>query len=394
MAGSPPFDSESLVTLHNWQQPPYNRWAFQHVRELIPTARISRGEGSTWELAADERTLDDIRFSTDAGELTVGELLDQTYTDGFLVIYQDRIVAERYFNGMRADTLHLLMSVSKSLTGLVAGALAGEGSLDVTAPVETIVPELAETAFGGATVQHLLDMRAGIRFSEDYDDPEAEISVSDRVYLWRPVDSKPYPADAIEYFLTLAKDGPHGGPFRYRSILTDALAWVLERAGQARFSDLMARVLWQPMGAERDAEVTVDGHGNALADGGISATLRDAGRVGLLALHRGRSPEGQVIPEAWFNDTIKGAPDGPRAFAMGDGATGYPPGAHYRNCWWVTDPELPMFNATGINGQSIFVHVPSQTVVVKLSSAPDPVNTEMRLATVAAVQAIAAALRE
>ncbi len=235
-------------------------------------------------------------------------------------------------------------------------------------------------------------MRAGTRFAEDYDDPEAEISTSDRVYLWRPDEGKPRPADAIEYFFTLTNDGPHGGFFRYCSILTDVLAWVLEKASQARFSDLLARELWQPMGAERDAEVTVDGHGNALADGGICATLRDVGRVGLLALRGGRAGDEQVVPAAWLDDTIKGAPDGPRAFAMGDGAVGYSPGAHYRNCWWVTDPQLPMFSATGINGQSIFVHVPGQTVVVKLSSWPEVLNIQRRRVTVAAVHAIAAAL--
>jgi CubicO group peptidase (beta-lactamase class C family) len=392
MAGSPPFATESLVTLENWQRPPYNRWAFQHVRELIPTVRISRGDGPVWELPRAERDLDGIRFATRDGRFTVGDLLDQTYTDGFLVIHHGRIVAERYYNDLRPDAQHLLMSVSKSVTGLVAGALAGQGALDVTAPVETIVPELSGTSFQGATVQHLLDMRTGIRFEEDYNDPGAEIATSDRVYLWRPDDGKPRPADAIEYFFTLTSEGPHGGPFRYCSILTDVLAWVLEKAGQARFSDLVARELWQPMGAERDAEVTVDGHGNALADGGISATLRDAGRVGLLALRRGRARKEQVVPAAWFDDTVRGAPDGAAAFAMGDGATGYSTGAHYRNCWWVTDPGLPMFSATGIHGQSIFVHGPSQAVVVKLSSWPDVHNAPMRRATVAAVRAIAQVL--
>ena len=123
--------------------------------------------------------------------------------------------------------------------------------------------------------------------------------------------------------------------------MVDVLAWVLEKAGQARFSDLVARELWKPIGAECDAEVTVDGHGSALADGGISATLRDAGRVGLLALRRGRARDGQVVPKSWIDDTIKGAPDGALAFTAGDGATGYPPGAHYRNFWWITDPKLP-----------------------------------------------------
>jgi CubicO group peptidase (beta-lactamase class C family) len=389
MAGPPPFATESLVTLENWQRPPYNRWAFQHVRELIPTVRISRGDGLAWELPRAERNLDGIRFVTRVGQFTVGDLLDRTYTDGFLVIHNGRIITERYFNGLRPDALHLLMSVSKSVTGLVAGALAGQGTLDVTAQVEAIVPELVGTSFDGATVQHLLDMRTGIRFDENYDDPGAEIVTSDRVYLWRPDNGRPRPADAIEYFYTLANDGPHGGPFRYRSILTDVLAWVLEKAGQTRFSDLMARELWEPIGAECDAEVTVDAHGNALADGGISATLRDAGRIGLLALQGGRARNGkQVIPEAWLNDTVRGASDGPLAFRSGDGGTGYPAGAHYRNCWWVTDPELPMLQAAGIHGQSIFVHVPSQTVVVKLSTWPDAQNSPMRRATVAAVHAI------
>jgi hypothetical protein len=284
------------------------------------------------------------------------------------------------------------MSVSKSITGLVAGALAGKGALDVTALVESIVPELADTAFAGAQVQHLLDMRTGTRFVEDYDDPNAEISVSDQVYLWRPDEGGPKPACGIEYFATLTNDGPHGGPFRYRSILTDVLAWVLEKVGGARFVDLVSRELWQPMGAEHDAELTVDAHGNALADGGISATLRDAGRVGLLALHRGRGRKAQVVPGAWIDDTIAGAPDGPAAFrALGDAAK-CPPGAHYRNCWWVTDPRLPMFNAAGIHGQHIFVHVPSQTVVVKLSSWPQAHSDPMRRATIAAVLAIAETL--
>ena len=392
MAGAPPFTSETLVTLENWQQASFNRWAFQHIRELIPTARIPRGSGPIWELPTAERDLSRVRFPTRSGEKTVGQHLEETYTDGFLVIHDGRIVTEQYFNRLRPHMPHLLMSVSKSITGLLAGALAGQRLLDVTARVETIVPELSGTSFEGATVQQLLDMRTGTHFVEDYDDPEGDIAVCDRVYLWRTDEGKPRPADAIEFFATLVNDCPHGGAFQYRSILTDVLAWVLETAGRARFSDLVAEKLWQPMGAEPDAEVTVDGHGNAMADGGISATLRDAGRVGLLALRRGRARDAQVIPESWIDDTIRGAPDGPWAFLEGDGARGYPSGAHYRNCWWVTDPLVPVFQATGIHGQSIIVHVPSQTVVVKLSSWPEELNPAMRRATNAAVIAIVAEL--
>ena len=140
---------------------------------------------------------------------------------------------------MAPDTPHLLMSVSKSVVSTVAGILVSQGRLDVSAPVEKVVPELAGTSFQGATVQHLLDMRAGTRFDESYDNPESDVRTYERVYLWRPDGAEPRPADALEYYATLHNDGEHGGPFRYRSILTDVLGWVLEKAGGARLHELI-----------------------------------------------------------------------------------------------------------------------------------------------------------
>jgi CubicO group peptidase (beta-lactamase class C family) len=392
ITGPPPFSPGARVTLANWQDPPFNRWAFQHVRELIPTARIPRSDGPAWRLPRAERDLSGIRFTSEGGEMTVADLLAQTCTDGFCVLHRGRIVTEQYFNAMAPDTPHLLMSVSKSVTAAVAGALAGRGQLDVAAQVTAIVPELAGTSFEGATVQHLLDMRAGTAFNEDYADIRADVRTYERVYLWRPPGADPVPEDAIAYFATLHNDGPHGGPFRYRSILTDVLAWVIERAAGARLHELIAAGLWQPMGAEFDAEITLDAHGNPMADGGICATLRDAARFGELFLRRGRRGRRQVVPAAWVDDTIRGAPDGAEAFSAVD-YPGYPAGAHYRNCWWIRDPGLPFYHASGINGQHVFVHVPSRTVVVKMSTWPAALNYGWLQATVQAVLAIAATLQ-
>jgi len=392
MAGAPPFSPGARVTLANWQDPPFNRWAFQHVRELIPTARIPRGDGPAWPLPRAERDLGGIRFGPASQELTVADLLAQTCTDGFLVLHRGRIVTEQYFNAMAPDTPHLLMSVSKSVTSAVAGVLAGRGQLDVSAPVTAIVPELAGTSFDGATVQHLLDMRAGTAFNEDYADPEADVRTYERVYLWRPPDGRPVPEDAIAYFATLRNDGQHGGAFRYRSILTDVLAWVIERAAGARLHELIARELWQPMGAEFDAEITVDAHGNPMADGGICVTLRDAARFGQLYLRRGQREGREVLPAWWVDDTVRGAPDGPDAFLAGGGLPpGHPAGPHYRNCWWIDDPGVPFYHASGINGQQVFVHGPSQTVVAKLSTWPTALSP-WRDATADCVLAIAAEL--
>jgi hypothetical protein len=389
MAGVPPFPPASLATLANWQDPPFNRWSFQHIRELIPTARIGRGHGRPRRLPRAEHDLNSLRFRSGNRELTVGEMLAETYTDGFLVLHRGQIVTEHYFNGMAPDTPHLLMSVSKSVVTSVAGILADRGQLDVSARVEKVVPELAGTSLEGATVQHLLDMRAGTHFDESYDNPQADVRQYERVYLWRPDDGAPRPADALEYYATLHNDGEHGGPFRYRSILTDVLGWVLERAAGARLHELIAQLIWQPMGAEFDAEITVDGRGNAMADGGICATLRDLGRFGLLFAGDTEARRPGIVPAVWIRDIIAGAPDGPAAFVADE--PGYPAGAHYRDCWWVRDPAVPFFHASGINGQNVFVHVPSQTVVVKLSTWPAALSPAIRM-TVDAVLAIAAAL--
>jgi len=394
MGGAPPFAPAAQVTLEAWQDPPQNRWAFQHVRELIPSARIRRGSGPVWRLRRDERPVHDVRFESSGGTTSVAQLLDESYTDAFLVLQGERIIAEEYRNGMEPDTPHLLMSVSKSVTSSLVAALVREGVLDTEAKVTDVVPDLSGTSFEGATVQHLLDMRAGTKFDEDYENLEADVRVFEQVYLWRPRTDPGLPTNALDYFATLSNDGDHGGPFRYRSVLTDVLSWVTERAAGGRFHELVSRKVWQPLGAEFDAEVTVDAYGNPMADGAVSATLRDLGRFGLLHLRRGLSGTGaRIFDERWVDDTLRGADDGPQAFVGGDDTPGFPPGAHYRNCWWVRDPAAGLYHASGIYGQNVVVHVPTETVVVKLSTWPRPVDRAFTEDLAAATIAIGAAQR-
>jgi CubicO group peptidase (beta-lactamase class C family) len=391
MSGAPPFPAPHQVTLANWQDPPYNRWSFQHVRELIPTARIRHGDAPS-ALPREERDVLEVRFRSGDRELSIRDLLEETYTDGFLVMHGGRVVAEHYFNAMTPDVPHLLMSVSKSIVATVAGILSERGKLDTCLPVTDLVPELRGTSFDGASVQHLLDMRAGTRFDETYDNLDADVRSFERVYLWRPQGGQPHPADALGYFATLENDGEHGGPFRYRSVLTDVLGWVVEKAGGARLHELISREIWAPMGAEFDAEVTLDAYGNAMADGGICATLRDLARFGEL-FRPGSGAD--LVPPAWLYDTVRGAPDGAAAFlASPDQAGDVPPGAHYRNCWWIRDPELPFFHASGINGQNVFIHPPAKLTVAKLSTWPVALSAELRQLTIDGVLALAAALAE
>jgi CubicO group peptidase (beta-lactamase class C family) len=374
---STPPATEAPAILANWQDPPHNRWAFQHVRELVPTARIERSATPRPLPQGDPLDLGAVRV----GGQSVEEALAASYADGLLVLKDGAIRAERYLNGLTPSRPHLLMSVSKSLVATVAGILAGRGELDPEGAVVDVLPELEGTSWEGATVRHLLDMRAGTRFDETYANLDADVRVYEQIYLWRPRTTPGLPADARDYMAGLANAGPHGGPFDYRSILTDMLGWVVERVSGTRLPQLLERELWQPMGAEFDADVTVDAVGNAMADGGVCATLRDVARFGQLWLDGGVIDGRQLVPEAWIRDTRAGGPDSREAYAAGPGADFFP-GAFYRNKLWVLQPDVPVYAGLGINGQSVFVHEPAGLVVARLSSWPaalDPTFEELEM---------------
>src|ERR1051325_7726041 len=141
MRGAPP-PPERLVTSDNWIEGPYNRWGFLHVRELARTARIPRGDGPVLELPRDSRDLTGVAVPFDAATMPLAHALAETYTDGICVVHDGAIVFEHYVDGMADDDVHLLMSVSKSLTGTLVGALVGEGVLDPAADVTTYVAAL------------------------------------------------------------------------------------------------------------------------------------------------------------------------------------------------------------------------------------------------------------
>jgi len=369
MLGSPPPPGR-LVTLDNWQEAPFNRWGFLHVRELIPTANISRGETPVYELPRAERDLGDLAFEHEGGPVTFSQMLEATFTDGVIVVNRGKVIYESYADGMTPSTTHLLMSVSKSLTATLAGVLVGQGKLDTEATVPEYVDELRGTSWEGCTVQHLLDMRSGTRFDEsDYDNLESDGRLFEEVMSWRPRVHADLPDNLCEYIAGLENQRDHGGPFEYRSILTEVLGWVLERCGGDRFSEMFSREIWSRIGAEHDAEITVDSRGFAVADGGICTTLRDLARFGLMHLQGGEIAGRRVLPEPWVQRLLSPDPELMEAFAGSSEAHDYPDG-FYHDKWWVIDANRGIYSGYGINGQQLLIHRPSSTVVVKFSTWP------------------------
>lgn len=384
MQGSPP---AMPVPKTAWDMPPWNRWAFQHVREIVPTAEVWRGEGPVRELPRAETDLDRLPVSDSTGTpTTLSGLLDETYTDGFIVLKDGKIAYERYFNGMTARTPHLSQSVAKSVTGTVFGILAGRGVVDPAKLVTDYLPELAATGWNGATVQHVLDMTTGVRFSEAYTDPYSDIGQVDVACGWKPVPAGTDPAfkwprHVFELILGLTETTrPHGAAFEYRSVETDVLAFVMERATGKRLAQLVSEELWQKIGAEESACFTVDSAGYAVADGGFNATLRDYARFGQTILEDGAG----IVPADWIAETRNGVHGPSYSASMPEGS--------YRNQFWIEDPSSRALMCRGVFGQLIHIDWDTRMVTVKLSTWPEFTSVAYSVATLKAVHAIAAAL--
>ncbi len=386
MTGFPPPVGDRW-SLDNWQKAPVNRWSFQHMREVVPTARVARSATGAQPLEPGGGfDPHQVVWRLDGSSGSVAEVIADSYTDGLLVLHDGRVVTEQYFSPMTAESAHMMMSVSKSVVGTLAGILADRGLLDPLAPLTAYIPELDASGYRGASVRDVLDMRSGISFSEEYLNPDAEVRLIEQVVGWAPRSRADLPFSMYDYLATLGSVREHGGRFEYRSCETDVLGWTCERASGVRMPELVSTLLWSRIGTEQDMDAAVDSAGAVFHDGGLAATLRDLGRFGQLLLDGGRAGSGeQVVPESWIRDSLAGGPDSRQAFAD-SGNESWLPGGMWRNQFWV--PRRDVLLCLGIHGQLIWVEPERGLVVVKLSSWPTPQNLNLLLDTFAAIDMI------
>jgi len=375
------------VTTRNWQDPPVNRWAFWHVADVLPTYRVSRGHGPALALpparsgtassTTDPLAIVVTRADRSAG--TVGDVLADTYTDAYVMLQDGDLVAEWYGSQGAPDRTHALMSVSKSVLGCVAAVLIDRGQLDADDEITGYVPELAASGYAGATVRHVLDMRSGVAFTEEYANPQADIRRLDEWIGWRPDKPGGKPRGLYGFLATLRAQAPHGARFLYRSAESDVLGWVCERAAGQPMARLMSELVWAPMGAEHDAGLLHDGLGVAVHDGGLCATARDVARFGQLLLDGGVVPDGaggarRVVPPSWLRQGWAVDADLRAAFAASPAEPAFP-GGWYRNQFWFRPGEVgDVLLGLGIYGQMVHVSRRTRTVCVKFSSWPQAQN--------------------
>ncbi|WP_234032729.1 serine hydrolase domain-containing protein [Paenibacillus faecalis] len=337
-------------------------WSFRNMNKIMPKHDIKAPEHK-FVFKKNEQPLNEIHYEHNGLISTVADYLQKVLATGFLVIKDDTIMTEQYFNGYQEQSTAMSMSVAKSIVSALIGIAFDEGAMnDVHDPVTSYLPELIGSGYDGASVKDILQMSSGVRFNEDYSDKDAEI----HTFLIDVFSEKAVPI--TEYVQKLTRLQPPG-KFEYKSVDTQILCMLIARTTGMNAAAYLEEKIWQPLGMEYDAYWNTDLHGNEIAFTFINSTLRDYAKFGRLYLHNGDWNGRQVISEKWVKESV--TLDG-RADLLPEAADDF---FGYQYQWWVPqNSNGSEFMARGIYGQHIYVNQKERTVIVKTGVDPTIFN--------------------
>lgn len=354
-------------TGENWDDGgPLMRYVFLNMSEFWNHSLISRGE-ETRELPPTLRA-DVAAFTTrtDAGEMPLSHYVQQSTVNGALVLHEGRIVFEAYPR-MRKTDKHLYMSVSKGHAATLIAILEDREQIDVTLPVDTYLPSLAESGWSGVAVRDVLDMASGIGCLEGeegaYSNPARCYYQYEASLGWLKATDKTMDS-AFDYMATLTSHRPPGEAFEYTSPNTFILGWLAEAITGKPYADLVATEIWHRMGAEADGIIVAPRRGVPIASGGISSTLRDMARFGLLFVPSGRRGQRPVVSDRYLdNIQNNGRPEIYRVALREDqGMIDGEPVRHNSYQWDFVMEDGDFFKG-GYGGQGLYVS-PSRDLVI------------------------------
>ena len=335
-----PFESMSAKSLLTWT-PEQQLEGYPNINRIYYTRKIE-ASSQILELTRAEESLDDFTYVHQGEPKTINDYFDQLNTTGLIVLKNGELVFEKYALGHTEDQTWISFSVAKSVVSMLYGAAIKDGYIkSVDDLASTYLPSLREGAYKDTTIKNILQMASGVKWNEDYEDPESDVASSPIQIL-----------DLIEYMGDLEKLHQPGTHFNYNTGETNLAGAVLRAAIGNNLSTYLHKKIWQPFGMESEAYWMLD-EADGVEYGGccINATLRDYARLGLFALNKGALATGeQILPEDWMQES-----------------TNPSSGANYYGYYWWLRPNNS-YRATGIFGQFIWVD-PKEELVVAIHSA-------------------------
>lgn len=340
---------------------------YRNMVKLAPTRIIARGD-YVLELPRKKVDLDGIEIEALDGKLTLDQYFNQQSVAGLLVVKNGNIVYERYGLGNTEDSVWISFSVAKSVVSLLVGAAVQDGYIkSLDEKITAYLPRLTNSSYDQSSIKNILQMSSGVKWNEDYADPESDVARATYVTL-----------SLYEYLRELPRESAPGEKFNYNTAETNLVGTFLRSAIGNNLATYLSDKIWKPFGMEFDAywQLTEPGGGEF---GGccINATLRDYARIGLFALANGKLKDGsQVLPDNWMKDSITPS-------------KGY---EGYGYLWWLRGGGA--YQASGIFGQGIYIN-PQENLVIALHSAREKAtNREDSVLQGAMIKAVAAALHK
>ncbi len=291
---------------------------------------------------------------------------------GLIVVQDGKVRLERYARGYSGAGRYTSFSVAKSLTSTLVGAAVQDGHIkSIEDPVTRYIPELAGSGYDGVTVRQILTMTSGVRWNEDYTDPNSDVASMYKV--------PPGPGEdaTVAYLRTLPREAAPGSKWVYKTGETNLIGVLVTRATGKTLARYAEEKIWKPFGMERDLFWMIDAGGQDIGGCCISVSLRDYARIGQFVLGDGMAGGKRVVPGGWFAAATRAQADTGR------------PGSGYGYQWWTN--EDGSFQAQGIFGQLIYID-PARKLVVAMSSAwPKATDLTLGAARMAFVRTVAAA---
>lgn len=328
---------------------------FSNMKDLISVKTIPRA-GPVDEFGKATQALP-ASFMFEGQNMKMDDFLAQTSATSLVVVKDNNITFEDYYQGTGEFDMRISWSMAKSFLSAIFGIAVDEGFIkDLNVPVSDYVPELIGSGYDGVSIKNVLQMSSGVYFNEDYQDFNSDINRFGRVMALG--------GSYDDFAASLTREREQGTYMHYVSIDTHVIGMVLRAATGRTIEDYFEEKLWSKLGTERDAIYITDSRGQPMVLGGLNLISRDYARMGKLYRDKGMLNGEQIVPAQWVKDSI--TPDAPHLMPGKRDTSDKKMGYGYQ--WWIPDNPKQEFMALGIYGQHIYVNLEFNVVIVKTSA--------------------------
>lgn len=376
MVGFPPPPDKRVDRLNGLWTAPHNRWAYQNMRRLVPSAGFAHADSPVVLPRRIDGRIQQLSVTREDGShADFDTFVRETFTDSLVVVHDGVVVYEGYLNGMTGRQPHQMMSCTKSFVGVLALMAVEDGLVSEDDLVGRIVTEVDNGgSFSDANFGQILDMTNSMAFHEDYSDPESAIHDYVRIMgLGTGTSEEPAARSLRDYLLTLQNERgvAHGDTFHYQTPKTEMVNWATNRLTGTSLLENIESVLWKRLGTDGEAYFLLDSTGTPVAGAGLNATADDLARFATMIVNDGEFNGAQIVPASVIDKIAAGGST--KAFLAGPGAAGAFGDGHwsYRAQWWIRGtPGHEAMMAIGVNGQWVYCDRLRNIAIVKQSSQP------------------------